>query len=891
MAGHRIWLVGFASLLVLVGGCAVTFVKGVSYLDTQEQKPVRAILSAVTQASQRLEQRVNAVLALGRFLASQDLQNAAQLSLWAEKTIQQHPYVVSLSLSKGLVVDWVYPRWGNEPLLGMDYRLQPDQWTGVAQALSRRATVLSGPFPLVQSYRQGVVGRTPVFRQDPVTHEDQLVGLASVAMDLQGLLAAANLARPDLPFRFALRRVSDQGPEEPFYGSRDVLQQPNVIQTLSFLGESRWQLIAVPNHVMPTASWVWAIWGSGCLLSVVLALAVFAYGGRWFLRHYFSIRGFLMLLLMLMLLPVVVLTSYLSYQNTLQLSSQYVTDLADELSERAYDQMRAFFEQPIQTLRWNVEQLQAGLLPYEQPTALLQSFLLQLRQVPNLTFIALGRPDGQFYCSTRPPMGLERGLRTAQTIRNQEAWRLEVYRADYANQQRTLMWAQEDFDVRTRPWYQAALTRQVMSWYPVAPYAFSRAIGDTESLSFGISAPAYDAQGQLVGVLAVDVALAQLSRIFAETIEPSEGLVWLMEQNGALLASSTQEPIVHSAPDSDLNPQVVAQHSANPFIRAAGEYLQKPHDTEGSTMLLLNDQRYRLEWRYYPIAQGPQLTLALLVPASHFEDSVLVGTLYNVGLWMLTVALLCVILGFWATGWIVRPLSALSRWAEALAQGQALSRLPQAPPIQEIMSLSLALDCMNRQLRHNTEQLEQRILQRTQELETLNQQLTHLSETDGLTGIANRRCLDEVLAKTWAQAQHTHQSLAILMLDVDWFKKYNDCYGHLAGDACLKSIAQVLQQHARRVGDLAARYGGEEFLLIVANSSPFMAQHLAEALREAIFRLSIPHECSSFGVVTVSIGVVVTASEETRTPNELLAEVDSALYRAKMNGRNQIALV
>ncbi len=163
-----------------------------------------------------------------------------------------------------------------------------------------------------------------------------------------------------------------------------------------------------------------------------------------------------------------------------------------------------------------------------------------------------------------------------------------------------------------------------------------------------------------------------------------------------------------------------------------------------------------------------------------------------------------------------------------------------------------------------------------------------MSLTDELTGLANRRAVDYSLPDEWRRAIRSNAYFSLMMIDVDFFKKYNDSYGHLEGDAALKSIARLIKSFARRPGDIAARVGGEEFL-IVLSSSDKIAIAVAEKLRRDVEELAIPHATSEIaGYLTVSIGVTSCLPQQTITPVELMAQADAALYKAKKRGRNQV---
>ncbi|UHL65449.1 diguanylate cyclase [Paralcaligenes sp. KSB-10] len=167
--------------------------------------------------------------------------------------------------------------------------------------------------------------------------------------------------------------------------------------------------------------------------------------------------------------------------------------------------------------------------------------------------------------------------------------------------------------------------------------------------------------------------------------------------------------------------------------------------------------------------------------------------------------------------------------------------------------------------------------------------LERLSHRDGLTGIANRREFDKTLEREWQRMAELAQPLALLMIDVDTFKRYNDTCGHQAGDECLKRIARAIDDAMLRKTDLAARYGGEEFACVLPNTDEEGAAHVAESIRAAIASLAIPYPASpDASCVTVSIGVASTIPANSRSSAELVSVADKHLYSAKQAGRNRI---
>ncbi|HJV85960.1 MAG TPA: diguanylate cyclase [Noviherbaspirillum sp.] len=220
----------------------------------------------------------------------------------------------------------------------------------------------------------------------------------------------------------------------------------------------------------------------------------------------------------------------------------------------------------------------------------------------------------------------------------------------------------------------------------------------------------------------------------------------------------------------------------------------------------------------------------------------------------------------------------------------------------EVILLSFALAHRMRLLkaeneriqRQATETLEQRVKQRTLELDhalqrlaDANEQLKGLSYTDGLTGVKNRICFDKTIASEWQRSIRAKAPLALLLLDIDHFKKVNDNYGHLAGDACLKQVAAAMRQAVQRATDEVFRYGGEEFVILLPQTGMDGAVHIAEKIRRRIEHLPVEFEGQRIAI-TVSIGVSSLVPTNEASSDILIANADEAMYVAKNSGRNRV---
>ena len=187
--------------------------------------------------------------------------------------------------------------------------------------------------------------------------------------------------------------------------------------------------------------------------------------------------------------------------------------------------------------------------------------------------------------------------------------------------------------------------------------------------------------------------------------------------------------------------------------------------------------------------------------------------------------------------------------------------------------------------------LEGELVQAREQLQEHNRALAVLADNDSLTGIANRRRFEEALGNEFARTARSGAPLSLLMFDVDYFKRYNDTYGHVAGDACLRQVAQTLQGSLVRPADLAARYGGEEFVALLPDTDPAGARMVAERIRQAVMALAIPHAGNGAGVVTISAGVYTSSVEAGMVADSataLVQRADALLYQAKQSGRNQV---
>ena len=215
--------------------------------------------------------------------------------------------------------------------------------------------------------------------------------------------------------------------------------------------------------------------------------------------------------------------------------------------------------------------------------------------------------------------------------------------------------------------------------------------------------------------------------------------------------------------------------------------------------------------------------------------------------------------------------------------------------VQEVLArvtTHLTVQRLQTQIKQRNEVLQQEVRDRIaaeSALQVANQKLLSLANTDGLTQLSNRRRFDEYLTQEWSRMNREQQPLSLILCDIDYFKRYNDTYGHQAGDDCLRHISTILQSCAKRSSDVAARYGGEELALILPNTPAAGAIQVAEEIQAKVRQLRYSHANSpSRKYVTLSIGVSTVIPRFDLMPKHLIAATDAALYQAKTEGRDRI---
>jgi diguanylate cyclase (GGDEF)-like protein len=364
--------------------------------------------------------------------------------------------------------------------------------------------------------------------------------------------------------------------------------------------------------------------------------------------------------------------------------------------------------------------------------------------------------------------------------------------------------------------------------------------------------------GSLNGVVMAVINLQWIGDLAASAAEHTGAAVLLLDSAGTLVAGSADQQafIGKRFADSKLAREMLANDSGT--ITVAG--------LDGVQRIFAY---VRVPWTQARLAVG--LDESAVHAGIDHEIDIAYLQLVAFGLFVLVIA------WFGGEQLVVRPIRSLVRTATRFGRGDLHVRATQEPWVAEFAPLAAALDDMAAKL-----------AEREEELQIANRHLDELASLDGLSGLANRRGFDREIEREWQKAAESRTPLALMMIDIDHFKPFNDRYGHVAGDTCLRAVGETLSLVTLEEAVLVARYGGEEFALLLPGLDIRRAAALAEEARRSIEDLMINHSESPIGHVTISIGVESMVPDRFQSCADLIEAADGALYNAKRGGRNAV---
>ena len=582
------------------------------------------------------------------------------------------------------------------------------------------------------------------------------------------------------------------------------------------------------------------------------------------------------------------LVGYLSFRNGQKAVEDLAQQLMGEASKRVEDKLTNFLGNAELVNQLTADAIDRGELSLnlEQPQPKGEKYLWQqMRAFKNLRWISFsGEATGGFIGIVRS----EKNNNLELVIANGSTNHRNIYYAIEKTGVRgkTLKIVPELYEPRTRFWYKKAVAANRLVWLDI--YQGFR----KEDFFISAIQPIRDRQGKLLGVSSADFTLAEFQNFLNQIKLSENGQIFALEQSGLLVASTSGEPPFQEVPGKKEAQRVSVLNSQTPLIRTTAQYLSKSFQgfdkikQRQQLQFTENGQRYFVQVVPFVGKNGLKWSIAIAVPESDFMAQINANNRTTI-LLCLAALTIATILGIFTSRWITRPIFRLQQASEAIATGE-LDRTIEIDGINELKRLARAFNEMAAQLKTSFTELEDRVAERTEALQQANQKLLELAISDELTQIPNRRHFDECLNKEWQRHLREQKFLALILIDIDYFKLYNDNYGHLCGDKCLFRVAQAINNLPKRSSDCVARYGGEEFVAILPNTPAEGAFIVAELLRKAVLSLAIPHaksEVSSY--VTLSLGVAALIPTPDNQPENLIARADEALYQAKKLGRNQ----
>jgi len=395
----------------------------------------------------------------------------------------------------------------------------------------------------------------------------------------------------------------------------------------------------------------------------------------------------------------------------------------------------------------------------------------------------------------------------------------------------------------------------------VSDYIFSRA-ANLPTLMTALPISNSLAGAHAVMIAAID--LKWISELMSRRTQRQGLSALLVDTNGTVLAASRLE-----------DEQMIGKPLLEQKLLTAVTNHENSNATDSGS-LLFHSEEGKKEITFARV-DGTRARMIVSINESEMLGSIdrSIHTAYM----QLGLLVLFALLGGWLAGerLIIRPISIITNLADRVGQGDLSSPESDIRLPPEFQPLATAFGRMATQLR-----------ERERELVATNDRLRVMASVDMISGLANRRGLQSRLEFEWKKAEQTGGPVSLIMIDVDHFKLFNDTYGHLEGDKCLRQVGEVLAVIAGEVAGFAARYGGEEFCLLLPRTDGIAAMEIGERVRAAVEALNVPHSTSTFQRVTVSAGMAAVAPGQASSVQDLIEAADAALYVAKHRGRNNV---
>ena len=609
-----------------------------------------------------------------------------------------------------------------------------------------------------------------------------------------------------------------------------------------------------------------------------------------------SLRQILIASLISQVLVAVGLTGYFSWQNGRKTVEALALRLSREVTSHTQKHIANYLNSPTTFLKLNRVFADSQGLNIDDQQNLQDIFWQQTKINPDIDTIYFGSETGDF-------LEVEMKYPPKVSIRNKTTapyW--QTYRLDNEGKAGDLL-ERKKYDPRQRPWYKAATEHKDLIWSPIYLFADPPVLGITPAI------PLKEAESDKIkGVMAIDLTLKDISKFLSSLKISDSGRAFIIEKSGQMVATSTNNSLIRRGVSG--NERLHYSDSSDPLIKATAAYIETKLDRfqniDSTQQLIFNlkkdksngivSKRNFVQVTSLDGYPGLDWLIVTVIPESDFMSYIRSNTYMT--LLLSSLALIsAVFLGAIANQLVVNSVTRISDMAKAISSGRVLA-IEQQPKIKELAIMTESINSMALQLKasaYNIENLELRweeqVEETTKNLRQANRELRHLANIDGLTQIYNRYYFDIALEQLWKETLRERGNISLIICDVDNFKPYNDTYGHLMGDECLKRVAQAISHSVNRNRDIAARYGGEEFVIILPRTNSSGAIQVADTIRAAVTELNIPHHSSTVAnYVTISCGIACLVPNPDISSSSLISNADSALYQAKRQGKNRCVL-
>lgn len=590
---------------------------------------------------------------------------------------------------------------------------------------------------------------------------------------------------------------------------------------------------------------------------------------RWY--RFKSIRTAFIIPFVVPLLVVIVILMYLLLNGANQVSKITVETISEQALIQVEELLAHHFSEALQLNVINVKNLESGILKIDNSTNRESYFSILVSEFPEVAMSYVAFPDKRFYGARRT---INNDL---QVVKNDQSTNGASEYYNIASDGTALDFVEkfDAFDPTTRPWY----TKAVQEHQPVFSDVYNHFVFKLPTIT--ASYPVY-VDDKLIGVFGSDYLLTWLGESLASIPTRENGMVFITDSSGQLVASSKASDEIFQMINGE-SKLVNAKDSDNKLIKAAIQNTtqEDQHD------IIIGDQSYyivskeynneNLDWKIYILLSKEDVLGKM---SSAMRQTVVLVSLSSI---------LFIGLAWLLSRWITRPILNLNMASKRLAEGQ-YDFISDEIRRDELGQLSRSFNEMAIKLTNIVASLESQVAERTRDLQEMNESLSRLSFSDGLTGLPNRRKFDDFYYKSFSKNKERSRAMTVVMMDLDNFKLFNDTYGHLAGDDCLRLVSAAFNQNITKKKDLIARYGGEEFSAILQGYSKAESFEVCENLRRAVEEIEIPVGEGITTRVTLSLGMVNFIPSDTVTMEEWIQCADQALYKAKSNGKNQTAI-